>query len=1129
MEQKTGSSMMTDAASENNALEALKAFNTAVTTTRLYPADAPQVPASAEKAYQAIKRHLRKNGDLVFSIENGEGMLCGSPIQKQTLGKLHGADVFQHLRLLNLSCAVIHPGLDRKLFKQILSFFTTPLQKIKNEGGGQSFAIRTGLADVFPEGYTVMMARDDGDNPDKVLDSFSQSFSDTRKEVIDYFSGIADDEEIGREIVQDFMDPDRAARTITACIVNALQEIWKKEAIELSPVFEKIQKNIDEYLNQTQKEAVALKTADLLLQGLKGPLLAVLFCQDMPNPFGEALFQALMARIGIEDFRRITEFLQKRGRVYAEKFGEGSTPYHLVKKTTTALLDTVRGRQYLALEKTRSLLEEGEKERRKKRIQAGINAIFQGKIAVLENDEIVGHLPHIVERLLANSKDEIAAQLIEKLAKELLKGNKKIETKVSQSLSSIGTILVEAEKWDWLEKLSGPFLRWVKEVDKADPVYDGIVTVLQQVMQHGYRIGNNKTADQILNVMFAIRSGLIQKSPEVCKITGNIQDRFVDKTLLGSFLSSSIANPVDELLGQRISMQGPVAARFLITNLTTSENAGERIRILDLLANMGPLLPEVLVEKLPEPMPWFGKRNLLKLLAETGSEEHSDAALPFLNHDDLRVQREAFVCLYKISGGKRKRVLLNALSLAGETMKVQIVKALVPLVDDDVVESLVELLQDQEHFSVEVRGPLIQQVCRALSHSASKSGLAALEKLLSHRRKGKAKKLDPAVWRSAEMALQQMHDNLEEKNRQSASVQEQTGGTSGFPMNELEGEQLITNFPEEQQVRAYLEQGNKAKAKALLSILIGKTAGMRQFVQAEKLREWLIDIDPTALTSILQAAEIIENEKCSSIDKDHLETWHGLYEIMSTEEFNTLYYSFEQKKYDAEEIIIKQGTILPALFFINSGRIRLFSKEDDAETLCKIIGRGEVLGASSFFSSSVWTINAAALGYTEVSVLDQEKTENWFKDYPALEAKLADYCMKFDGLKDFFQTTGRERRAYEREKATGKIALIILDRYGKDTGITSKGDLVDISIGGISFLVHMSQKRNARLLLGRNVRIVFSVKSLESENPFKVAGLVVAVSLHKTTPNEYFVHIRFDNPIRIEDMQEIVDAAKQEH
>ena len=115
---------MIDATSQKDALEALKALNTAITTTRLYPADAPQVPVLVEKAYQAIKHYLRKNGDLHFSIENDEFMLCGSPIQKQTLGKLHGSDVFQHVKLLGLKYTVFRPGIDRKTFRQILTFFT---------------------------------------------------------------------------------------------------------------------------------------------------------------------------------------------------------------------------------------------------------------------------------------------------------------------------------------------------------------------------------------------------------------------------------------------------------------------------------------------------------------------------------------------------------------------------------------------------------------------------------------------------------------------------------------------------------------------------------------------------------------------------------------------------------------------------------------------------------------------------------------------------------------------------------------------------------------------------------------------------------------------------------------------
>ena len=150
---------MIDATSQKDALEALKALNTAITTTRLYPADAPQVPAS-----------------VIFSIENDEYMLCGVPIQKQTLGKLHGADIFQHLKLLELRYTVIKSGIDRKTFKQILTFFITSPQKIRKGGGGMVYAVQLGLGDVFP----VSPGRCDEtgrSNPERPF-NFSQTGSD---------------------------------------------------------------------------------------------------------------------------------------------------------------------------------------------------------------------------------------------------------------------------------------------------------------------------------------------------------------------------------------------------------------------------------------------------------------------------------------------------------------------------------------------------------------------------------------------------------------------------------------------------------------------------------------------------------------------------------------------------------------------------------------------------------------------------------------------------------------------------------------------------------------------------------------------------------------------------------------
>ena len=934
----------------------------------------------------------------------------------------------------------------------------------------------------------------------------------------------------GREILDTFRDLDQAAQTITAGIARALQETRKKDMVDLSPVFEQVIENGDELLNQVQKDDVALKTAVLLLQGLKGSALGVLLSQSFPGAFGEALFTSLMARVSNDDFREVIGYLRERKKASSERFGHDSSQLRLIESMISRLLDTTRGRQFQALEKTRTIMESGEQERRSKRIQAGLNAILQGNTAVLQNDEIVLHLPLTVERLLVNGKEAAAALLIENVAKELLRGDKKMQSQLSRSLGRIGEILLNARKWDWLDKLTGPLLVWVKEGDGGDSVYEKIITVLHHIMLHGWRAGNNRKADQILNVFFKIRSGMIQKSAPVRTLTGRVQDQLIDRTLLPLLLSQCLADPSDETLGQRLSMQGPIAARFLITTLLSSGNAGERIKVLDLLANMGPVLAPVLIEQLPEPMPWFGKRNLLKLLAETGSEEHVDVALGFLGHDDLRVQREAFVCVYKISGNNRKTALLQALSLASETMKVQVVKALTPLVDDEVAVNLADLLHDQKNFSRDIRSILIKQVCRTLAHSSSQNGVEALEEFLSWQGKSRDRRLDSEVWKSAESAVQQIEINRQKISRSSLQMQLPSDPEVHTPpllMTDTEQNiENITDYPEEQQIRDLLEKRNNGRAKVLLTELIDKTARLKQFDQAEKLRDWLILIDPMALTDIIQAAEIIENEKTSSIDKDHLEIWFGLYDILTTEEFNALYYSLEHKQYVAENIIIKQGEIQPSLYFINSGRVKLYYNDNEGETLVKIMGRGEVVGASAFFDASVWTINVAALGYAEISVLVLEKIKSWQKEYPALESKLHDYCAKFDGLKDYFQSKGKDRRGDQRVSILGRVTTILLDRYGKDTGIASKGDLTDISPGGISFFVHIAQKKNARLLLGRNVRVVLPTELVVSGKVFSAEGTIVAVRPHRLMHNEYTAHVSFNQPLGRNDFVGIIEYWK---
>ncbi len=170
-----------------------------------------------------------------------------------------------------------------------------------------------------------------------------------------------------------------------------------------------------------------------------------------------------------------------------------------------------------------------------------------------------------------------------------------------------------------------------------------------------------------------------------------------------------------------------------------------------------------------------------------------------------------------------------------------------------------------------------------------------------------------------------------------------------------------------------------------------------------------------------------------------------------------------------------------ASLFVNKGRVRLYFNEEENETLVKTIGRGNIFGGSSFFDDSIWTLNAASMGGVEVSALSMKCLEEWAEEYPSIENKIKDYCLRFDRVNDFFITSGAERRQEERVPLSGEISLTLLDGNGQETDTCIRGECADISTGGISFLSRITQRKQARTLLGRSVAIVLKDRAGEKK------------------------------------------------
>jgi len=150
-------------------------------------------------------------------------------------------------------------------------------------------------------------------------------------------------------------------------------------------------------------------------------------------------------------------------------------------------------------------------------------------------------------------------------------------------------------------------------------------------------------------------------------------------------------------------------------------------------------------------------------------------------------------------------------------------------------------------------------------------------------------------------------------------------------------------------VDQHVEQNDTKSAVKILFALIVKYAKEKEFSKAEVLRERLLEVDPMALTEIVKAGEVIEEEKSESIDQKHLDLWANLYETLSNEEANTLYYAMKSGTCNAEQTIIRQGELNSKLYFVNEGQLKMVFHKEGEEFLIGGLNPGHIVGADSFF------------------------------------------------------------------------------------------------------------------------------------------------------------------------------------
>ncbi|MFV0437600.1 MAG: cyclic nucleotide-binding domain-containing protein [Desulfopila sp.] len=1121
---------MTEAMQEQERLATLKTLNNTVVTIRFYPVNAPQTAKAIERGYKSVKTYLRQYGPFSFALRGDEQELCGERLDPQVVQSISNLIVFRQLHLLGKTRFRIAPGLDRLRFKRIIELFSARLDQISQEGGGRAYIARLGLENCFTDVDPQEERGQQGGRRSAVTAAGPAAL--IRREFIDVLLGRERRMAVISELMEIFHTPAAGAPIVIVTLQGVVDGMVQKGIFSRSPQLQQVVQSCDRVIGAEQSLEVIAETVRLVMERFDVTEMAFLLSQDLQGSFGLGLCRSLERRLPLEFFGQVvSELRQSAARLQAATDqDESSGQLRFVSEALARLVASPRGKQFLGQEKARTILADGEKARRARRIEAAIKALLQGNDEVLQREEITLSLPRVLEKMAAEHMDREIRVILTRILAHCQAGDGRGRRQLIDCLAQVGENLNDGKHHELLTLIHQPLFDWLRSAEDGDATYEKVCAVLHGVMAESWRRQEFDVGDKILSIFHQIRTEAIVRPVAIRAIVGKTQARGIDREIIGQLLQQCLKNPGDELCSRRLLLQGPIITRFLLDSLVRAKEARDRMKIVELLTSGEQLQTSILLDKFSEPMPWYGKRNLLKLLGETGEGNCLDLVYPYLQHDDLRVQREAFVCLYKLSGDERKEVLLRALNDCGEIMKLQVVRALLPFCDSQVADRLGQVLKEHQFYSDEFRDVLLVNVCQALARCPVSDAERVLRNFLGKKGDWACRKIASRVWEVAQEAIRQSQEAEQHKRQlqKKAGMGRADGGSPERRRPAMAGKEerkRITGLALEKTIHDLVEQGDTVVARVHLLGLIRQMAQLGHFTEAKRLRQWLIEIDPQALNDIIRATEIIEEERLCAVDSNHFGTWADLFDQMTTEEFGVFYYALRHRRYRNDELIVKKGAVQENLIFIDSGRVKLFYRDKTREVLAGTREGGQILGTGSFLDASLWTFSVAALGQVEIGFLDFDKVKAWQLTYPDLTRKLHDFCNRQAADDEhLFSRQGYDRRRYHRYTTPPHPLTISFASTGEEDLLT-RGRLIDISRGGLAFTIDASSRENVHLLLGRKLGIALAEDG-DSPNTIDFTGVVAAVRFSHTREEEngYAIHVAFDT---IHDQSTIERAVEQ--
>lgn len=1090
------------------AIDVLTVMNVAVTNIRLYPPTSAIIRNTVDRAYQLFLDILDTEEAAIFGESGNNFVLCGNVFDEAEQKKHPQAHaVLDILSKLGVKSVDFQKSLEKQELETFLKVISLTPPEIEAEGGLKKRIESEKLPHVKIDHKVYIVV----DHDQRLVASIDLKDDD----VVQYMTG---QKRLGendlQQIQQMTKDPEWVNKVFQAGMDHLLSQKQEKSAENLSGTVVRMMQTLDAVSDEMAKPALS-RVLSQSIAAMDEEMIVMIMAQDVNALFDAQVIDHIAEELDDAKFERIAARLRKHRK--ENRTGESGMAEAEPPPVYDLLMNSDKGKRLQEKIQRQAASERSKREQQLAQLKGGLNRLMKEDDAVpLEDPAFIELLPEYLDQLFQAGKEKSADVLIQKLVEHLKNPNDIVRENVASVLAYTGRSLLAEKRLDMLLRIVPGWLQWLETETERTSIIERVALQVQELIRYLIKSERYGPTTPMVASFRRIADGERRADPEFEALIDEMLRHVASNDVLNQLVK--VFDGKDEARQKEaralLMQMGGGAVEGLLDMLLTSHDMAERVLILRVVSEIGAASPMGIIRKIEAGGPWYFMRNLILMIGKIGSEDHLPHLIPFLKHDDFRVQRESLNTIYKIGGQYRGEVLLSALEGIDDRVKPNVVDMLGALAYEPAVDTFLQMLEKKQLFSEKISDKLKEKICEALGRIGSERAVMHLEALSGGKvAKGlkNIKSQPEAVKEAARNALARIRGTAPPETEKKA---DDGGDKKGVTISSDDIPESRNDDTVDESVVNMLMDGITTYARE------------KRFDEAEALRRKLIEMDAMAFSEIIRADEIIEKERreasASDVDQDSLGIWPELYDTLTPDEAGALYYAMEERVHEADETIFEQGERSNRLYFIHKGQLKLVFKAGERENLLKIVGSGDIVGEDTFFSISVTTTSMVTLSYTELSFLDKSVLEEWKASFPALESKLHDYCLRMERVKDILRDKGMDRRVHKRIAITGTVSVDLLNTAGARTGKNFKGNFQDISVGGLSFLIKSPNPRNASLLLGRKLSMDFDFPGIlcpklnmptppEPDQALSVNHVGTVIGVSHREADDYSVHVKFEH------------------